>query len=75
MIKYAKENGIEVAATSEKPYSTDENLMHISYESGILEDPNHNPDEDMFKLTSNDSTPFGELTLMTSSTGRNPRPP
>jgi argininosuccinate synthase len=49
LINYAKEKGIPVDATHEKPYSTDENLMHISYESGILEDPLTSPTKDMFK--------------------------
>ena len=39
MIKYAESQGIPVAATAKKPYSMDRNLLHISYESGILEDP------------------------------------
>lgn len=39
MIAYAEEHGIPVAATAEKPYSMDRNLLHISYESGVLEDP------------------------------------
>lgn len=39
MIAYAKERGIPVAATASKPYSTDRNLLHISFESGVLEDP------------------------------------
>ncbi|MCF6093450.1 argininosuccinate synthase [Microaerobacter geothermalis] len=39
MIAYAEEHGIPVKATVEKPYSMDRNLLHISYESGILEDP------------------------------------
>jgi len=39
MIAYAEKNGIPVAATAKKPYSMDRNLLHISYESGILEDP------------------------------------
>src|SRR5215469_12020026 len=39
MIKYAENQGIPVAATAKKPYSMDRNLLHISYESGILEDP------------------------------------
>ena len=51
MIQYAKENNIPITATIEKPYSIDENLMHASYESGILEDPKHTPDESMFKRT------------------------
>lgn len=49
LIAYAKEKGIPIKATLEKPYSTDENLMHISYESGILEDPNLAPTEDLFE--------------------------
>jgi len=36
MIDFAKQNGIPVSATKRKPYSTDENMFHISYESGIL---------------------------------------
>ena len=39
MIAFAKANDIPVAASAEKPYSTDRNLLHISYESGVLEDP------------------------------------
>jgi argininosuccinate synthase len=39
MIAFAKANKIPVSATAEKPYSTDRNLLHISYESGVLEDP------------------------------------
>ncbi len=51
LINYAKEKGIPIKATHEKPYSTDANLMHISYESGVLEDPNTSPSEDMFEWT------------------------
>jgi argininosuccinate synthase len=51
MIDYAKEHGIPVPATKKKPYSMDRNLLHISYEGGILEDPWKEPDEDMFILT------------------------
>ncbi|MFP4975346.1 argininosuccinate synthase [Paenibacillus sp. CN-4] len=39
MIAYAEENGIPVQASAAKPYSMDRNLLHISYESGVLEDP------------------------------------
>jgi argininosuccinate synthase len=39
MIAFAKANQIPVAASAEKPYSTDRNLLHISFESGVLEDP------------------------------------
>jgi len=51
MIEYAHEHKIPVEATKKKPYSTDENLFHISYESGILEDPWASYPEDIFKIT------------------------
>jgi len=51
LIAYAKQHKIPVSATHEKPYSTDANLMHISYEGGILEDPWAAPPEDIFQLT------------------------
>jgi argininosuccinate synthase len=50
-IAYARQHGIPVSATLEKPYSTDRNLMHVSYEGGILEDPWRAPDAAMFLLT------------------------
>ncbi|MEW6722163.1 MAG: argininosuccinate synthase [Candidatus Micrarchaeota archaeon] len=51
LINYAKEKGIPIKATHQKPYSTDANLMHISYESGVLEDPAAAPPEDIFEWT------------------------
>ncbi|MHC9542606.1 MAG: argininosuccinate synthase [Vulcanimicrobiota bacterium] len=51
LINYANEKGIPVTATLDKPYSTDENLLHISYESGVLEDPTRTLDKEMFKFT------------------------
>jgi argininosuccinate synthase len=51
LLAFAKEHEIPVEATVEKPYSSDENLMHRSYEAGMLEDPTAVPPEDMFKLT------------------------
>lgn len=39
MIAYAEKHGIPVQASASKPYSTDRNLLHISFESGMLEDP------------------------------------
>jgi argininosuccinate synthase len=51
LIAYAKQHNIPVTATHEKPYSTDRNLMHISFEGGILEDPWAEPPADMFQLT------------------------
>ncbi|NLM52927.1 MAG: argininosuccinate synthase [Firmicutes bacterium] len=50
-IDYAQKHGIPVPVTKDKPYSMDRNLWHISYEGGILEDPNVEPEKDMFLLT------------------------
>jgi argininosuccinate synthase len=50
-IDYCRERGIPVTATLEKPYSMDRNLMHISFEGGILEDPWREPDASMFVLS------------------------
>jgi len=51
LIAYAKAYGIPVSATIDKPYSTDRNLMHVSYEGGILEDPWAEPPENIFQMT------------------------
>lgn len=51
LVEFAKEHNIPVPVTKKNPYSCDENLLHISYEGGILEDPWNEPDEDMFKFT------------------------
>jgi argininosuccinate synthase len=51
LIDYAARHGIAVPVTKEKPYSTDRNLFHISYEGGILEDPWSEPPADMFVWT------------------------
>src|SRR5258708_14834536 len=51
LIAYCAKHGIPVTATAEKPYSMDRNLMHISYEGGILEDPWSAPPKDIFLLT------------------------
>ncbi|OUW17361.1 MAG: argininosuccinate synthase [Opitutales bacterium TMED158] len=55
MIEYCAENGIDVEASASKPYSMDRNLLHISYEAGILEDPWFDPttpeNKGMYKLT------------------------
>ena len=64
LINYAKEKEIPVDATLKKPYSMDANLMHISYESGILEDPMEPPTEDMFLWTSSpEKAPDKKTTL------------
>jgi len=51
MIDYAQKHGIDVPVTAAKPYSSDRNLLHISFEGGILEDPWNEPAEDMFLLS------------------------
>jgi argininosuccinate synthase len=51
-INYAKKRNIPVNVTKEKPYSSDSNLWHISYEGGILEDIKSEYDENMFEITS-----------------------
>ena len=52
LMDYARERGIAVPVTKEAPYSTDANLLHVSYEGGVLEDPWEPPPEKMFRLTS-----------------------
>lgn len=51
LLEYAAKQNIPVTSTLQKPYSIDENLMHSSYEAGILEDPELTPPVDMFKKT------------------------
>ena len=55
MIEYCKSHNINVQASAKKPYSMDRNMLHISYEAGILEDPWFDPtvpeNKDMFKTT------------------------
>jgi argininosuccinate synthase len=51
LIEYAGKNGIPVTSTAEKPYSMDRNILHLSFEGGILEDPWAEPPAEMFILT------------------------
>ncbi len=51
MMDYAHKKGIPIASTKSKPYSSDRNLLHVSHEGGILEDPWKEPCEDMFITT------------------------
>jgi argininosuccinate synthase len=51
LIEFARRHDIPVPVTAERPYSTDRNLFHISYEGGILEDPWAEPPDKMFQLT------------------------
>lgn len=51
MLNYADQYGIPVTATRKKPYSEDDNMLHISHEAGILEDPAAAADEDVYSRT------------------------
>ena len=55
-LAYAQAHGIPVPVTKAKPYSSDRNLLHISFEGGILEDPWAEPPADMFVLTQSPET-------------------
>ena len=50
-VAYAEKHNIPVPVTKERPYSTDRNLFHVSFEGGILEDPWAAPPDDMFLMT------------------------
>jgi len=51
LIAFAKAHNIPIPVSKKNPYSSDENLLHISFEGGLLENPWNEPDEDMFKLS------------------------
>ena len=51
LMAFAEKHGIEVPTTPQKPYSSDRNLLHISFEGGVLEDPWNEPSSDMFVLS------------------------
>jgi argininosuccinate synthase len=87
MIAYCQEHNIPVEASLKKPYSMDRNLLHISYEAGILEDPWFDPttkeNKGMFKLSVSpedapDRAEYVELDFekgtVSPSTGRSCRP-
>ncbi len=66
LIAYCAKRGIPVTATADKPYSMDRNLMHVSYEGGILEDPWEAPPDNIFLLTKspeNASNTAQEITI------------
>lgn len=65
MFKYAEKYNIPVKASIKKPYSEDENLIHISHEAGILEDPSLRCPEDVFNLTVSPKNAPEEETLLT----------
>jgi argininosuccinate synthase len=51
LIEYTRQHKIPIEATADKPYSVDRNLLHTSYEGGVLEDPWREPDPAMFQRT------------------------
>ena len=51
MIEYAEKNNIPITITKKRPYSEDRNLLHISHEGGILEDPWNEPTDDVFVMS------------------------
>ncbi|MBW2246103.1 MAG: argininosuccinate synthase [Deltaproteobacteria bacterium] len=68
LMAYAQQHGIQVPTTRAKPYSTDGNLLHISFEGGLLEDPWQAPPDDMFRMTVSpqdapDTPEFVEITF------------
>ena len=65
MLKYASENNIPVKASLKKPYSEDENLIHISHEAGILEDPSKRCPEDVYSLTLSPEKANDKETILT----------
>ena len=64
MLNYAKENKIPVKASLKKPYSEDDNLMHISHEAGILEDPKYKAEKEILvKMVTPQDAPDKETNL------------
>ncbi|MFO7912437.1 MAG: argininosuccinate synthase [Desulfotignum sp.] len=51
LLAYADKHGIPTKQTASKPYSEDDNLLHISHEAGILEDPAHECEESIYSQT------------------------
>ncbi len=73
LIRYAERYGIPVKATKAKPYSEDEHLMHISHESGVLEDPAYRPPEHVFSKTAPiDKAPNSETVIEITFKDGNP---
>ncbi len=65
MLNYADQYGIPVTATRKKPYSEDDNMLHISHEAGVLEDPNAPADEDVYSRTNGTATSPDEADILT----------
>jgi argininosuccinate synthase len=56
LLAYAEVNGVPMPAAPKPAYSMDANLMHVSYEGGVLEDPWASPPEGMFRMTNDPET-------------------
>jgi argininosuccinate synthase len=71
LIAYAEQHRIPVTATHAKPYSTDRNLMHVSYEGGVLEDPWVEPPATIFQMTkaAEDAKPEPEYLVVSFERG------
>jgi argininosuccinate synthase len=65
MLNYADQHGIPVKASRSKPYSEDDNLLHISHEAGILEDPNAPCAEDVYSRTASIKDTPDEADILT----------
>ena len=65
LVSYASARGIPVPVTAEKPYSIDANLLHVSYEGGVLEDPWTSPPTGMFRLTTDPEEAPDESEIVT----------
>jgi argininosuccinate synthase len=65
LLAYAKRHNIPVPVTASKPYSSDANLLHISYEGGVLEDPWNGPKDDMFQMTASPEKAPNQAEILT----------
>src|SRR4029453_389854 len=73
LIEFARRHDIPVPVTADRPYSTDRNLFHISYEGGILEDPWAEPPPKMFLLTNSpEAAPHGPVDVEIEYEGGDP---
>ncbi len=73
LLAYAKENGVPIPAAQKPAYSMDANLMHVSYEGGVLEDPWSKPPADMFRMTNDPvATPDTPETVTVTFSKGNP---
>ncbi len=72
LMAYAERHGVTIPAAPKPAYSMDANLMHVSYEGGILEDPWSSPPEGMFRMTTDpeDAPDEAEVVTIRFETGR-----